>query len=61
MPTLAIIGTGISGLGCAHFLQHRYQLTLYERDSHVGGHSNTVQVDDGERQVSIDTGFMTYN
>jgi predicted NAD/FAD-binding protein len=61
MPTLAIIGTGISGLGCAHFLQHRYQLTLYEKSDYVGGHSNTVRVDDGERQVSIDTGFMTYN
>src|ERR1700681_615207 len=61
METIAIIGTGISGLGCAHFLQHRYQLTLYERSDYVGGHSNTVNVEDDGGPVSIDTGFMTYN
>src|ERR1700680_738930 len=61
METIAIIGTGISGLGCAHFLQHRYQLTLYERSDYFGGHSNTVNVEDEGGPISIDTGFMTYN
>jgi predicted NAD/FAD-binding protein len=61
MQSLAIIGTGIAGLGCAHFLQHRYQLTLYEKNDYPGGHTNTVQVDDHGRKVSIDTGFITYN
>jgi predicted NAD/FAD-binding protein len=61
METIAIIGTGISGLGCAHFLQHRYQLTLYEKSDYVGGHSNTVSIDEGSGTVPIDTGFMTYN
>jgi predicted NAD/FAD-binding protein len=61
METIAIIGTGISGLGCAHFLQHRYQLTLYEKARYVGGHSNTVQVQGEQAPVPIDTGFMTYN
>jgi uncharacterized protein len=61
METIAIIGTGISGLGCAYFLQHRYQLTLYEKSDYVGGHSHTVSVDDEHGPVPIDTGFMTYN
>ena len=61
METIAIIGTGISGLGCAHFLQHRYRLTLYEKGDHVGGHAHTLRVDDQRGPVSIDTGFMTYN
>lgn len=61
METIAIIGTGVSGLGCAHFLQHRYQLTVYEKSDYVGGHSNTVSVEDERGPVSIDTGFMTYN
>jgi predicted NAD/FAD-binding protein len=61
METIAIIGTGISGLGCAHFLRHRYQLTLYEKGDYVGGHSHTVSVADERGPVSIDTGFMTYN
>jgi uncharacterized protein len=61
METIAIIGTGISGLGCAHFLQHRYQLTLYEKSDYVGGHSHTVSIDEESGTVAIDTGFMTYN
>ena len=61
METMAIIGTGISGLGCAHFLHGRYRLTLYEKSDYVGGHSNTVAIDDERGPVSIDTGFMTYN
>jgi uncharacterized protein len=61
METIAIIGTGVSGLGCAHLLQHRYRLTLYEKSDYVGGHSHTVSVDDDRGPVSIDTGFMTYN
>ena len=54
---VAIIGTGISGLACAHFLQHDYDLTLFEKDNRVGGHSHTVMAGDDP----IDTGFMVYN
>ena len=58
---LAIIGTGIAGLGCAHFLQKKFDLTLYERNDYAGGHTNTVTVDESGRPVSMDTGFMVYN
>lgn len=58
---LAIIGTGISGLGCAYFLQHHYDLTLFEKNSHIGGHSNTVNTDEEGRSIAVDTGFMVYN
>lgn len=59
--TLAIIGTGISGLGCAHFLHDRFEITVYEQNDYPGGHTNTVLVDDGNRAVPIDTGFMVFN
>ena len=36
VKTLAIIGTGIAGLGCAHFLHARYDLTLYEQYDYAG-------------------------
>src|SRR3954467_1225988 len=62
MAKLAIIGTGIAGLGCAHFLHHDFELTLFEQNDYVGGHTHTVTLpEDGTgRPVSIDTGFMVY-
>ena len=44
MLKLAIIGTGIAGLGCAHFLQSRFDLTLFEQADYPGGHTNTIAV-----------------
>lgn len=61
MQRLAIIGTGISGLACAWFLQGRYQLDLFERNGYIGGHTNTITVEEDGRQVPIDTGFMVFN
>lgn len=62
-PRLAIIGTGISGLGCAHFLHRDFDLTLFERNHYVGGHSNTVTTPEPGtgRSLPIDTGFMVFN
>ena len=49
-PRIAIVGTGIAGLGCAHFLHPHADLTLYEAEADYGGHSNTVLVEeDGVR------------
>jgi len=61
MTTVAIIGTGVAGLGCAHFLHSRYDLTLFEQNDYPGGHTNTITVTEQGRAVPIDTGFMVYN
>ncbi|KAB2878570.1 NAD(P)-binding protein [bacterium] len=61
MKSLAIIGTGIAGMGCAHFLHKEYDLTVYEQENYIGGHTNTVTVDENGKPIYIDTGFMVYN
>ncbi len=59
--TTAIIGTGIAGMGCAHFLHNVTDLTIYEQNDYIGGHTNTVTVDEDGKPVYIDTGFMVFN
>lgn len=61
MERIAIIGSGIAGLGCAHFLRHRYQLTVYEKAGYIGGHTNTISIDEQSGPIPVDTGFMTFN
>jgi uncharacterized protein len=61
MQRLAIIGTGIAGMGCAHLLQKKYDITLFEQNDYVGGHTNTVSVDEDGQKVHMDTGFMVFN
>ncbi len=63
MARIAIIGSGIAGLGCAHFLHRHHGITIFESDTHVGGHANTVDATESEtgRKVPIDTGFMVFN
>jgi len=63
MPSLAIIGTGIAGLGCAHFLQRHFDVTLFEQHDYVGGHTHTVTETEPitARPVTMDTGFMVFN
>jgi monoamine oxidase len=43
-PSLAVIGSGISGLFSAYFLSQHYQVTLFEQNNYYGGHSNTLQI-----------------
>jgi predicted NAD/FAD-binding protein len=58
---VAIIGTGVAGLGCAHFLHRQFDLTLYEKNDYPGGHTNTIPVAEEHRSVPVDTGFMVFN
>jgi predicted NAD/FAD-binding protein len=59
---VAVIGSGVAGLTAAHLLQRKYQVTLYEKASRLGGHTNTVILPDGEDAgTPIDTGFIVMN
>ncbi|MEY2696862.1 MAG: hypothetical protein RL333_1000 [Pseudomonadota bacterium] len=60
-PKIAIIGTGISGLTAAYYLNPHCDLTVFEKNDYVGGHTQTHDVEwNGERH-QIDTGFIVFN
>ena len=58
---IAIIGTGISGMMAARALHQHHDITVYEANDYVGGHTNTISVDDPRGRYGIDTGFIVYN
>ena len=62
---IAVIGTGISGLSAAWLLNKSHDVTVFEQDRRLGGHSNTVDAildgPRGEQTIPVDTGFIVYN
>ncbi len=58
---IAVIGSGIAGLSTAYYLSRAHEVHVFERDSRVGGHTNTVMVDSPSGPVPIDTGFIVHN
>ena len=58
---IAIVGTGVAGLGCAWQLRDLADITLIEREPRPGGHSNTVEVEEDGQMLRIDTGFIVFN
>lgn len=58
---IAIVGTGISGLVVAHRLWRDHDITLFEANDYIGGHTNTIDVELGGRHWAVDTGFIVFN
>jgi uncharacterized protein len=59
---IAIVGSGIAGLACAHVLGPHHDVVLYEAAARLGGHSNTVDVEDpAAGEIAVDTGFIVHN
>ncbi|MBF0658391.1 FAD-dependent oxidoreductase [Psychrobacter sp. NG25] len=67
---IAIIGSGVSGLTCAHYLVAQHDVTVFEANDYIGGHVNTIDVvlQDGKKAKTgnvetsaIDTGFIVFN
>ncbi len=58
---IGVVGSGIAGLSAAWLLSKRHEVTLIEAEQRAGGHSNTVDMDVGNRHVPVDTGFIVYN
>ncbi len=61
MKRVAVIGAGISGMAAAYFLSRRHRVHLFEKESRLGGHTNTVVIDGPDGAVPLDTGFLVHN
>lgn len=58
---IAIVGSGVSGLAAAWLLTPRHDVTLYEKNDYLGGHTHTVDVDWDGTPIGVDTGFIVFN
>ncbi len=58
---IAIIGSGIAGNVAAYHLNKEHDITLFEQNSHIGGHTHTHSIDDAAGDLNIDTGFIVLN
>jgi len=59
---IAIIGSGISGISAAFHLQNSHQVTILEKNTMIGGHTNSIEIiDDIGIKRNIDTGFIVFN
>jgi len=58
---IAIIGSGISGLTTGKILSQKHEVTLFEANHYLGGHTHTLDVDLQGHQYPVDTGFMVFN
>lgn len=58
---IAVLGSGISGLSSAYFLQARHEVTVFEREPRIGGHTYTVMVPTAQGDQPVDIGFIVLN
>ncbi|MDB4002378.1 FAD-dependent oxidoreductase [Oceanospirillaceae bacterium] len=58
---IAIIGSGISGQTCGYLLSKQNEVTLFEANNHLGGHTATIDLDIEGKTLPVDTGFIVFN
>ena len=58
---IAIIGTGIAGNVAAYYLAREHDITVYEANDYIGGHTHTHDIQLDNRRFAIDSGFIVFN
>jgi predicted NAD/FAD-binding protein len=58
---LAIVGSGISAMACAYYLRDDYNISIFEKNDYLGGHTHTHELLEEGKNFTIDTGFIVFN
>ena len=58
---IAIIGSGISGLTASYLLNRKHDITLFEKNDYIGGHTHTHEIENDNKIWNVDSGFIVYN
>ncbi len=58
---IAVIGSGISGNVAAYHLNKTHDITVYEANDYIGGHTHTHDIRHKGKQYCVDTGFIVFN
>jgi len=59
---IAVVGGGVAGIVAAYLLQQHHQVTLFEENDYLGGHTHTIEITDGaDAGTAVDTGFIVLN
>lgn len=59
---VAIVGSGISGMTCGHYLaENQHEVHLFEADERLGGHTHTHEIEVASGKYNVDTGFIVHN
>ena len=58
---VAVIGTGIAGNVAAYHLNKKHDVTVFEVNDYVGGHTHTHDIEMDDQNYAVDTGFIVFN
>ncbi|MFD2166861.1 NAD(P)/FAD-dependent oxidoreductase [Thalassotalea euphylliae] len=61
MKNIAVIGSGIAGLTSAYLLSKKHNVTVFEKNEYIGGHTATIDIEYNNEKLAIDTGFIVFN
>ena len=61
MKKLAIVGSGISAMSCAHYLKGKYKISIFDKNDYLGGHTHTHRMEEDGNRFTLDTGFIVFN